>query len=412
MARNVCYVNSNGVLNWNDCGNENGVRPFWWIVRTIRLVSNRKECSTSKERITFLALLRDKYKRFFMTDFQKLTDFQNLYDSYEVSLRGCRNSTGAIRFSIMAMENIFVMKKQLVEHTYKISPYKEFVVTEPKRRVIRSGSFRDKVLQHCLCDFVLLPKMKDVFIRDNYAGQAGKGTLFGLDRLSQNMFDFYEEHGCDGYILKCDISKFFYSIDHEILKEIVAKHFPDEDIQWICERIIDSTDNPGLPLGNQSSQVFALMYLSDLDVMVTEGLGCKYYGRYMDDFYLIAQDKEYLKHCLKRIGEHLGDIRLSLNSKTEIVPLSKGIRFLGFHSYLTEDGNVIRILTGDNKRQIKKRFRKYAKLVASGRMTEENYYERYHSWRNHALHGNCYRLVSSMDAFVSGLLHPNTKVNT
>lgn len=347
-----------------------------------------------------------------MTDFQKLTDFQNLYDSYKVSLRGCRNSTGAIRFSIMALENIFVMKKQLVEHSYKISPYNEFVVTEPKRRVIRSGSFRDKVLQHCLCDFVLLPRLKDVFIQDNYAGQTGKGTLFGLDRLSQNMFDFYDECGCDGYILKCDISKFFYSIDHEILKGIIARYFPDEDIQWICERLIDSTDNPGLPLGNQCSQVFALMYLSDLDTMVKDELGCKYYGRYMDDFYLIAKDKEYLKRCLKRIEEHLGDIRLSLNSKTEIVPLRKGIRFLGFHSYLTEDGNVIRILTGDNKRQIKKRFRKYAKLVASGRMTEENYYERYHSWRNHALHGNCYRLVSSMDSFVSGLLHPNKQLNT
>ena len=110
----------------------------------------------------------------------------------------------------MALENLYVMKQRLLNHIYRISPYSEFVVNEPKERIVKSGSFRDKILQHCLCDYVLIPKLNKEFILDNYAGQIGKGTLFGLDRLSEHLLDFYSEHGCNGYILKCDITKFFY----------------------------------------------------------------------------------------------------------------------------------------------------------------------------------------------------------
>lgn len=305
----------------------------------------------------------------------------------------------------MALENLCVMKRQLIDHTYKIGAYTEFIVPEPKRRVVKSGSFRDKVLQHCLCDYVLPPRLKDIFILDNYAGQTGKGTLFGLNRLSENLCSFYDKHGCSGYILKCDITKFFYSIDHNAMKKCVRQYFEDADIQWICDLFIDSTDGRGLPLGNQCSQVFALMFLDGLDHFITEILGCKYYGRYMDDFYLLAESKEHLKECLARIIEYLSELHLTLNSKTEIVPMRKGIRFLGFHTYLTEDGKVIRKLTGDNKRQIKKRLRTNAKLVQSGKMTREKFDEKYQSWKNHASHGNCYKLITEMDKFVETLFY-------
>ncbi len=338
-----------------------------------------------------------------MDDFQKLIDFGNLYNSCQVSLRGQRKKISAVKFNVMALEHLIMMKRQLIDHTYKVSPYTEFIVTEPKRRIIKAGSFRDKVLQHCLCDYVLHPRMKDIFIRDNYAGQIGKGTLFGLNRLSENLTDFYREHQTNGYILKCDITKFFYSINHDIMKEYIRKYFTDEDIQWICDLFIDSVDGDGLPLGNQCSQVFALIYLSGLDEFITKELGCKYYGRYMDDFYLLSDDKEYLKYCLEEIEKYLAGLRLSLNGKTEIVPMTKGIRFLGFHTYLTDDGKVIRKLTGDNKRKIKKRLNKYSKLVKEGKMTREKFNEMYESWKNHASHGNCYKLICEMDDFVKVL---------
>ena len=124
------------------------------------------------------------------------------------------------------------------------------------------------------------------------------------------------------------------------------------------------------------------------------------------------EDKEYLKYCLKRIKEYLSDLKLTLNDKTEIVPMKKGIRFLGFHTYLTEQGKVIRKLNGDNKRTIKKRLRKYAKLVKDGRMTRRYFDESYNSWKNHASHGNCYKLICSMDKFVESLFEENgTKEN-
>lgn len=105
-----------------------------------------------------------------MDDFQTLTDFGNLYNSCQVSLKGKGKKTSAAKFNVMALEYLYVIKQQLLNRTYRISPYSEFIVTEPKRRIIKSGSFRDKVLQHCLCDYVLLPKMRDIFIEDNYAG--------------------------------------------------------------------------------------------------------------------------------------------------------------------------------------------------------------------------------------------------
>ena len=343
-----------------------------------------------------------------MATFQELIDFEHLYASYKVSMRGKQKNVSAAKFNIMALENLCVMKRQLINRTYTIAPYSEFIVSEPKRRVIKSGSFRDKVLQHCLCDYVLLPRMKEVFLWDNYAGQIGKGTLFGLNRLSENLSSFYTEYGCNGYILKCDITKFFYSIDHDLMKQCVRKYFEDDGIRWICDLFIDSVEGPGLPLGNQCSQVFALMYLNGLDHRIVEKMGCQYYGRYMDDFYLLSESKEYLQNCLRIIQDHLAQLKLTLNNKTEIVPMKKGIRFLGFHTYLTADGKTIRKLTGDHKRQVKKKLRENAALVKSGKMTREKFNEKYTAIKNHLSHGNCIKLVQSLDQFVELLFEENT----
>lgn len=325
-----------------------------------------------------------------------------------VSLRGKGRSAEAKLFKASALESLYDMKQQLIQHTYKLSSYNQFIITEPKRRIIMSGSFRDKVLQHCLCDYVLLPRMASEFILDNYAGQIGKGTLFGLNRLTEHLVEYYKEYGANGYILKCDISKFFYSINHDKLKEVVRLYFTDIDIQWVCDLLIDSVEGNGLPLGNQSSQVFALMYLMGLDDLITKQNGFKLYGRYMDDFYIIHNSREELKRLLAEIKTHLKELGLILNNKTEIVPIKKGIRFLGFHTYLTDDGQVIRKLTGEHKRGVRKKLLKYAKLVRRGRMTIKGFNEIYQSMRNHISHGNCYNLLCSLDKYVDGLLANQT----
>lgn len=332
-----------------------------------------------------------------------ICDYENLYKAYKKAKCGKKFNGSSAKFQTMSLEGLHLLKEQLENQTYRMNPYNEFKVYEPKERVIKSCSFKDKVVQHCLCDNILHPRLQIEFIKTNYAGQEGKGTHFGMDFLRDQMLDFYGEHGLNGWILKCDITKFFYQIDHEVLKDIVDYHFPNEYVKWLNHLFIDSTDGLGLPLGNQVAQVYALLMLNGLDRFITGELGISLYGRYMDDFYLIHQDKEYLRWSLDCIKEFVDSLGLSLNGKTQISPFKNGILFTGFHHYITKDGKYIRKLTGANKRKIRKNIRKWVKLVKSERMTEKKFYEKYNSWKNHALHGNCVKLCYSMDLYVKEL---------
>lgn len=339
-----------------------------------------------------------------MDDKSIICSFENLYKAYRKAKFGKRSNGSCAKFQTMNLEGLHFLKEQLESQTYRMGPYNEFKIYEPKERVIKSCSFKDKVVQHCLCDEILHPRLADIFIRTNYAGQIGKGTHFGMDCLKEQMLEFYENHGLDGWILKCDIKKFFYQINHEVLKNIVDRHFPDEYTKWLNHLFIDSTDGIGLPLGNQVAQVYALLMLNEMDHMITEQLGIRLYGRYMDDFYLIFHDKDYLKGCLKEIEKSLSGLRLELNGKTQIVPFKNGIRFLGFHHYVTRDGKYIRKLAGENKRRTRKKIRRWAKAVKTGKMQKQKFYEKYNAWKNHALHGNCIKLCHSMDLLVEELL--------
>ncbi|MBQ4560246.1 MAG: group II intron reverse transcriptase domain-containing protein [Tyzzerella sp.] len=333
-----------------------------------------------------------------------ITDFSNLYRAYRKAKSGKKFNSSTAKFSTMALEGVITLKEQLENQTYQMSPYNEFKIYEPKERVIKSCSFKDKVVQHCFCDNVLLPRLEKIFMKDNYAGQIGKGTLYGMDRLKTHMLKHYEKHGASGWILKCDITKFFYSIDHEILKDIVDCYFTDEYSIWLNHLFIDSTESPGAPLGNQVAQVHALLMLHGMDKFITGELGINHYGRYMDDFFLIHPDKEYLKECLRNIEEFLKTLNLTLNAKTQIVPFRKGIKFLGFHHYVTPEGKYIRKLSGENKRRIKKKLRSWSRAVKEGKMTDKKFYEKYNAWKNHASHGNCIKLCHSMDLYVKELI--------
>lgn len=340
-----------------------------------------------------------------MEDFEKVTDFGNLYKAYRKAKvgKGFRNSSA--RFEILSLDGVHSLKHQLEERTYQMSGYHDFMIYEPKERLIKACSFKDKVVQHSLCDNVLLPRLASELIKHNYAGQLGKGTLFGLDSLEEEMRRFYQENRLGGWILKCDISKFFYSINHDKLKSIVDYYFQDEGIQWLNHLIIDSTENPGIPLGNQSGQVYSLMYLNGLDKFITGELGIKYYGRYIDDFYLIHWDKAYLKECLARIQIFVESLGLKLNGKTQIVPFKNGINFTGFHTYITASGRIIRKLNNANKRAAKKKYGRMAKLVKEGRLSKSKFDMCYNSWKSHISHGNCIKLAHSMDLYIESILN-------
>lgn len=339
-----------------------------------------------------------------MGDKDVITDYQNLYLAYRKAKRNKRYNGSCAKFQTMTLEGLHMLKEQLEDQTYRMSPYNRFRIYEPKERIIESCSFKDKIVHHCICDNILHPKLEKQFIRTNYAGQKGKGTDFGRECLKSQMLEFYSRHGLGGWILKCDIRKFFYQIDHDVVKDIVDYYFQDEYTRWLNHLFIDSTDGLGLPLGNQVAQVYALMVLDGIDHMVTGELGINLYGRYMDDFYLMYHDKEYLKLCLKGIKEMVSSLNLELNGKTQIVPFKCGIRFLGFHHYITDDGKYIRKLPGDKKSQATKRIRSLIRKVKRGELSMEEFQQRYGAWKNHALKGNCIKLCHSIDMIVEAEL--------
>ena len=340
-----------------------------------------------------------------MTDFEKVMDFKNMYRAFRKARCGKGHKKSAARFDATALDGVHALIEQLRNKTYQVSGYSEFKVYEPKERVIQTAAYKDKVIQHSLCDNVLLPRLERVFLDTNCAGQKGKGTLYGLEKLKQQLQAFYKRHGREGFILKCDIRKFFYSISHSQLKDIVHYHFAyDPDICWLCDQFIDSTQGKGVPLGNQISQIFGLLYLDSMDKMICHELGIENYGRYMDDFYLIHQSREYLKDCLTVITEYLKTLDLELNEKTQIVPIKNGLSYLGFHTYLTEDGQVVRKLKNQNKRNAMRKFRRMAKLVAAGELPADKLRKSYGAWKNHISHGNCYSIGKEMDRKLNEIL--------
>lgn len=338
------------------------------------------------------------------TDFEKITDFGNLYQAYLEAKSGKGFSKNSQRFQVAVLDGIHQIKRRLETKTYKVGKYNEFTVYEPKERIVKAGSFVDKIVQHSLCDNVLLPCLQNEFIQNNFAGQVGKGTLYGLDWLRAQMYLAYHKYGYDCWIVKADISKFFYSINHDILKDIVRYFVLDNDVYWLCEKFIDSTKGIGIPLGNQVSQVFALLYLSGLDHFITGELGVKYYGRYMDDFYMIVESKAYAKWCLSGVYEFARTLGLELNGKTQIIPFKNGIKFCGFHTYVTENGKVIRKLKNENKRAARKKFKRMIYLVNERKLSKDKFYESYNAWKNHISHGNCVKLGYEMDKYIAGLI--------
>lgn len=344
-----------------------------------------------------------------MSEYEKIYGFEALYKAYRKARKGKRWKEAAAKFEVNLLEALNLLSVMLKTKTYTLSPYSTFKVYEPKERIVMSNSYKDKVVQHALCDNVLEQVFTKSFIYDNYASQKNKGTHFGLNRLREFMRSFYRSNGVDGWVLKCDVTKYFYCIRHDILKQKVRKYLTDAEVLWLVDMIIDSTEDVGIPIGNQTSQLFALLYLNDLDHYIKEKLGIKYYGRYMDDFYLIHKDKEYLKQCKREIEAHIEALGLTLNNKTQIFPLSNGIDFLGFHTYLTESGKVIRKVRRKSKNNVKRKLKKFRGMVDEEKITQESVKHSYQSWRAHASNGNCYHLIKNMDAYYNTLFKEGEK---
>ncbi|MGN0181886.1 MAG: reverse transcriptase/maturase family protein [Candidatus Ornithomonoglobus sp.] len=299
-----------------------------------------------------------------------------------------------MEFENELMYNIMKLKIELEEKIYSVGGYKSFKVYEPKEREIMALSFRDRIVQHSLCDNVLEPFLDARLDYDNAACRKGKGTHFALDRLKYFLQKGYNKWGSDYYILKCDIRKYFYNINHDILKKNLYRFIGDEDLIRLLDVIIDSTDgNVGLPIGNMTSQWFAIFYLDKMDRFIRNELRIKLYSRYMDDFILIHNNKDYLKECLDRIRAFLDDeLALELNEKTQIFPVKNGVDYLGFHTYITETGKVIRKIRRKSKAAMKRKIKKFNIEYSANNMEYERIHQSIASWIGHAKHGDTFYL--------------------
>lgn len=208
-----------------------------------------------------------------------------------------------------------------------LGPYRRFTIYEPKERHIVSQGMFDKTINHLVARYILLPSVEKGLIDSNVASRLNKGTSYGIKIFK----DFKRK--CDikykrYYILKCDISKFFYSIDQDILKEKLKRKIKDKDALKILFDIIDSEEH-GLGIGNMTSQILAIFYLNDMDHYIKEKLKIKYYLRYQDDFVLFHPSKKYLQYCLKEIERIVEQEHLKLNRKTRIYRNTNKFIFLG-----------------------------------------------------------------------------------
>lgn len=236
---------------------------------------------------------------------KEIFTFENLLEAHKMCRRSKQHKRGTILFEIALGVNLCKLAKELADKTYKLGKYRVFEIYDPKRRLIEALPYKDRVVLMCFCRNVLEPVLERRLIYDNAASRIGKGTDFAITRLHGFMRRMFINGGSEGYFLKCDIAKYFQNINHDILLKKLKRCGFSEDEMWFMNQVIRSHPEQGLPLGNQTSQWFALLYLDEVDRLIKEKLRAPYYIRYMDDFVLLSESKEFLQKCRAEIQKGL-----------------------------------------------------------------------------------------------------------
>lgn len=319
---------------------------------------------------------------------EEIFTFSNLYSAYKNCRKSKQHKGEVIRFETNLSLNLCNLRKELISRKYKLGKYKRFYIYEPKERLIEALPFKDRVVIRCFCDAVLSTKIEKKLIYDNAACRKGKGTNFSIKRLEKFLrHEYLTKQDNDIYFLKCDIRKYFPSINHQILLNLLSQVGFSEDEMWLIEKLIKEQSNDtnvGLPLGNQSNQWFALLYLNVVDRYIKEILRVKSYVRYMDDMILIHRNKEYLKFCLNEIRKICHDkLDLELNQKTQIGMVKNGIDFLGYNHILNSNGKIIRRLRGSSKIRLKRHLKVLKKLRDYDVVDDEYVNIRKNAYYNH-----------------------------
>lgn len=337
--------------------------------------------------------------------FDWVFSYEHLYHSYKMCRRNVGWKASVQKYITNAPINVYQTWQRLQAGKYRTSGFFEFDLMERgKKRHIRSVTIGERIVQRCLCDYALVPVLGRTYIYDNGASIANKGYSFAVDRLCQHLRQHYRKHGTEGYVLLFDFSKFFDRVSHRVVKAVLHKEFSDERIIELTEHFIDAFGDVGLGLGSQISQVLALASANRLDHYIQEQCRIGSYGRYMDDGYLIHPSKEYLQKCLEGIRRICEELEITLNEKkTQIVKLSRGFTFLKVRFFLLPGGRIVRKIYHCSVTRMRRKLKSYQRFVAAGKMTMDDVYQSWQSWKAYASNFNAWHTIQSMAALYNKL---------
>lgn len=360
--------------------------------------------------------------------FPLIYDFENLFNAYKKAIKCKRYRADVMEYTDRLEENLIELQNEFIWKTYSVGRYNIFYVYEPKKRMIMSLQFKDRVAQHAIYS-ILNPYFEKQFISDSYACRVGKGTHRAIKKL-QSWLRKTERKQERFYYLKLDISKYFYRVDHEILMGILQRKIADRDLLHVLSVIINCEDTHfglplgadvgnvaydelleevGLPIGNLTSQMFANLYLNELDQHCKHCLHLKYYIRYMDDIIILHHDKKYLEKIKQDIAGFLETkLHLQLNNKTCIRPTSMGIEFVGFRVWSTHIK-----LRKKTAKKMEKRLKYMFRAFTAGEIDRETLDRSIASYRGVLQHFNSYGLRQSLNEMYlreTGRQYPETEL--
>lgn len=288
--------------------------------------------------------------------FEDIICINNLLEAWKEFVRGKRNKPDVQEFSLKLMDNLFILHEDLSSGNYRHGGYKAFNISDPKPRNIHKASVRNRLLHHAIYR-VLYPFFDKTFIADSFSCRLKKGTHKALNQFRKFVYKVSKNNTKTCWILKCDIRKFFASIDHKVLLDILGSYIPDKQIIWLLKEIIQSfytKPGVGLPLGNLTSQLLVNIYMNDFDQFMKHRLKAKYYIRYADDFVILSNNQKELENLISPIRNFLlKKLKLELHpQKVYIKTLASGVDFLGWVNF--PDHRVLRTTT---KRRMMRRIK-------------------------------------------------------
>lgn len=325
-------------------------------------------------------------------EFDKKLTYENLYKAHFESRKNKNCRKDVILFNLKQEEYIRYLYENLKNRTYKHGKYTIFYVHEPKLRKIQKSNYIDRIVHRWVVDNFLYPTFVSKFIDRSYACIRQKGmhnACLDVQKTMKHCKNVWNEY----YILKMDVKKYFQNINREKLCNILERKINDEKLMWLLKEIIYSNEEKkGIPIGNYTSQVFANLYLNELDQYIKRVLKVRYYFRYMDDSVILTKTKKEAKEILEKIKAFLDkELNLELNSKTQIFKSKQGVNFCGYQI------NEYRIkIRPKGKKKLKRKIKELKQQIKNGKMTSKEAQKYLCGHMGYIKYANVYNLTNKL----------------